>query len=203
VTSTTLPATAVLSPLEVTDLYNEAVATGDWTALRELYADTAEFEVNSEAGETFLERVPLVDHLPQTPYDWDGDGLVDGFDALIDDAARVAAHGTTTFVSCSQVDAVTAVCEEVWDGHAFAHPDIPHNTWTLTIVDGVITTHVLEVVRRENPIDTNLTSQYNKWVSDNRPELERELFEDVITLAITPDTVGTHRELVAEWQAQQ
>ena len=141
--------------------------------------------------------------MPQTPYDWDGDGLVDGWDALIDDAARAAAHGTTTFVSCSQLDAGTAVCQEVWQGHAFARPDIPHNTWTLTIDDGVITTHVLEVVRRDNPVDTDLTSQYNLWVSDNNPELSIvELFDDIITLAISPDTVPVHRELIVEWQAQ-
>jgi len=202
-TSTTLLEAAVLSPLEVTGVYNEAVAAGDWTALRALYADTAEFEVNSETGETFVERVALVDLVPQTPYDWDGDGLVDGFDALIDDAAKVAAHGTTAFVSCSQLDAGTAACQEVWEGHAFARPEIPHNTWTLTIVDGVITTHVLEVVRTDNPFDTDLTSQYNLWVSDNKPELSIvELFDDIITLAISPDTVPVHRELIAEWQAE-
>ena len=190
------------TPLEVTALYNEAVAAGDWTALRALYADTAELEV-STAEETIVPRVPLVDHEPQTPHDWDGDGLVDGFDALIDDGARQHAVGTTTFVSCSQVDAVTAVCEEVWEGHAFQCPDVGATTWMLTIVEGRITTHILQLVPRPAPpVDFSLIEQYNEWVSDNRPELEAELFKDQFNFAITPDTVKTHRELVAEWQAQ-
>jgi len=203
-TPTTLPEAAVLSPLEVTDLYNQAVDAGDWVALRALFADTAEFEVNSETGETFVERVPLVDFVPQTPYDWDGDGAIDGFDALIDDAARQTAAGTTAFVSCSQADAVTATCVEVWEGFAFARPDIEHSTWTLTIVDGQITTYILEVVRRDSPIDTDLTSQYYTWVSDNKPELSiGELFEDIISPQVSPDTARVHDQLVAEWLADQ
>ena len=193
---------AVPSPLDVTNLYNGAVATGDWTALRELYADTAELEIIL-SGEA-QPKVRLIDYVALTPYDWDGDGLVDGFDALIDDGARQHAAGTTIFVSCSQVDAVTAVCDEVQDGYAFKRLSLVPTTWTLTIVDGVITTHSRGIVRRSGaPYDTNLLAQYNKWVSDKRPELEQELFEDRLNLAITPDTVGTHRELVAEWQAQR
>ncbi|MGI9648135.1 MAG: hypothetical protein ACR2OI_06415, partial [Acidimicrobiia bacterium] len=173
--------------------------------LRALYADTAEFEVNSASGETFVERVPLVDYEPRTPYDWDGDGGIDGFDGLIDDGARQHAAGTTSFISCSQVDAVTAACVEAWEGFAFAleTPNVAHAQWVLTIVDGAITTHVLEVFPTEaGRTDSDLTSEYNRWVSDNKPELSMaELFEDIATLAITPDTVSVHRELVAEWQA--
>ncbi|MBT8164255.1 MAG: hypothetical protein HKO82_01545 [Acidimicrobiia bacterium] len=204
-TPTTLPQAAVPTPLEVTNLYNEATAAGDWEALRALYADTAELEVNSVAGETFVERVSLADYVPQTPYDWDGDGSVDGFDGLTDDAARQHAIGTTTFVTCSQVDDVTAACQEVWEGSALSVRGNPHNNWTLTIIDGVITLHVIEVVPRpDNPIDSNLVAGYRTWINDNKPELSiAELFEDISRLAISPDTVPVHRELIAEWQAEQ
>ncbi|MBT8217747.1 MAG: hypothetical protein HKN74_13875 [Acidimicrobiia bacterium] len=202
-TPTTVPEAVAPTPLEVMDLHSQAVAVGDWAALRALYADSAEFEVNSETGETFVERIALTDLVPQTPFDWDGDGVVDGFDALIDDAGRIAAHGATAFVSCSPVDDATLSCSEVWEGHAFMTPDTKHNSWTVTIVDGLITTQVLEVVQRQNPIDTDLTSQYNMWVTENRPELQTTLFDDSMTLAISPETVPIHRELVAEWAAQR
>ena len=202
-TPTTLSEGATRSPLEVMDLYNGAVVAGDWSALRALYADAAEFEVNSVAGETFVERIGLADYVPQTPYDWDGDGSIDGFDGLTDDAARQHAIGTTTFVTCSEVDDVTAACQEVWEGSALSVRGNPHNNWTLTIIDGVITLHVIEVVPRpDNPIDSNLVSAYRTWINDNRPELSiAELFEDISRLAISPDAVPVHRELVAEWQA--
>jgi len=204
-TSTTLPEEVVLSPLTIAGLYNEAMATGDWTALRALYADTAELEVNSVAGETFVERVSLAGYVPQTPYDWDGDGSIDGFDGLTDDAARQHAIGTTTFVTCSQVDDVTAACREVWEGSALSVRGNPHNNWTLTIIDGAITLHVIEVVPGPgNPIDSNLVGGYRTWINDNRPELSiAELFEDISRLAISPDAVPVHRELIVEWQAQR
>lgn len=205
-TPTTAPPTTATpaidrSPLEVMDLYNESVAGGDWAAVRELYAGTAELEVRG-ANETFVPLVPLADYEPRTSYDWDGDGLNNGFDGVIEDSARVHAHGTTAFISCTEADATIVVCDEVWEGHAFKVPNVEPTTWTLTIVDGFITTHVLQLVERENPVDTDLVRQYKEWVADNRPDLERELFVDNFTLNITPDGVLIHRELVAEWQAQ-
>ena len=203
-TPTTLPEGSTPSLLEVMDLYNQATAAGDWRELRSLYSDTAELEVNSVAGETFVERVALADYVPRTPYDWDGDGAVDGFDGLIDDATRQHATGTTTFVACTQVDDVTAACQEVWEGSALARRGDPHNNWTMTIVDGVITTHVIEVVPRpDNPIDSDLVGLYSTWIKENRPELEAELFESPLSLAITPETGPIHRELLAEWLADR
>lgn len=201
-TPTTAPLTIGRSATEVMDLYNEAVAAGEWAAVRGLYADTAEFEVTS-GEETFLPSVLLVDHQPRTPHDWDGDGLINGFDGLIDDGARVAAHGTTAFVSCSEIDAATVLCEEVWEGHAFESLDRNPNTWTLTIVDGAIAVHALEVaLQTDSPVDTDLLAQYHQWVAEGKPELETGLFEDATRLGISPDSVATHRQLVAEWRAQ-
>jgi len=211
ITRSSEPDVADQSPLEVTNLYNQAVATGDWAALRALYADAAELQIVSPSETLSKER--LIDRVPQTPDDWDGDGLVTGFDGLIHEGAFHYAGGTTTFLSCTQVDAVTAVCEEVWEGFAFKRPNHIPTTYTLTIVDGVITTHVIEVVRRPaDPILSTAVDQYRKWVSDNRPELEAELFDrrDLPSGIdarwpdwTTPDTAETHRELVTEWQAQQ
>ena len=192
------------TPSEVIALFNEAVVAGDWQAMRSLFSDAAQLEVYSaETGETFVEPQPLVDFVPFTSYDWDGDGSVNGFDSYINTAGMEHAAGTTTFVSCSQVDAVTAACELVSEGFAFLAADYESPTWTFTIVDGLITN-----VREDHGAggflyDTNRTFGYNTWVVENRPELERELFDDIVTLAISPDTVSVHRELVAEWQAQQ
>ena len=211
--STTVPTTvlAVASPLDVANLYNEAVATGDWTALRELYSDTAEQQVVLPT-ETLPKEV-VIDRVPRTPDDWDGDGLLTGFDGFIHEGAWQFAAGTTAFLSCSQVDDVTAACAEVWEGFAFRRPDMESITHTLTIVDGVITFHVIEVPQRSaDPILSNPVAEYRQWVSENRPELEAALFDrrDIPSGTdarwpdwITPDTAETHRELVAEWQAQR
>ena len=208
---TTLPDVVVLSPLEVTNLYNQAVATGDWTAIRELYADTAEQQVVLPT-ETLPKEV-VFDRVPRTPDDWDNDGLLTGFDGFIHEGAWQYAAGTTTFLSCSQVDDVTAACAEVWEGFAFRRPDMESITHTLTIVDGVITTHVIGVPDRSaDPILDHLVDEYRQWVSENRPELEATLFDrrDIPSGTDarwpdwpTPDTAETHRELVAEWQAQR
>jgi len=211
-TSTTLADVVVLSPLEVANLYNQAVATGDWTALRELYADTAEQQVVLLPAETLPKEV-VIDRVPRTPDDWDGDGLLTGFDGFIHEGAWQFAAGTTTFLSCSQVDDVTAACAEVWEGFAFKRPDMESITHTLTIVDGVITFHVIEVPQRSaDPILDSVVDDYRQWVSQNRPELEAALFDrrDIPSGTdarwpdwITPDTAETHRELVAEWQGQR
>jgi hypothetical protein len=86
-------------------------------------------------------------------------------------------------------------------------------THTLTIVDGVITAQVIEIPQRSaDPILDQVVDEYRQWVSENRPELEAALFDrrDIPSGTdarwpdwSTPDTVGTHRELVAEWMAQR
>ena len=165
---TTLPQAVVPTPLEVTNLYNEAVAAGDWTALRALYADTAEQQVVLPT-ET-LPKEAVFDRVPRTPDDWDADGLLTGFDGFIHEGAWQYAAGTTTFLSCSQVDAVTAACAEVWEGFAFKRPYMESITHTLTIVDGVITFHVIEVPQRSaDPILDHVVDEYRQWVSENRP----------------------------------
>jgi hypothetical protein len=199
------PDSAGLSPLEVTDQWNEAVVAGDWAAIRALYADTAVLRV--VLPDETLPDEPLIDRVPQTQDDWDGDGALTGFDGFMHDGAAQHAAGTTTFLSCSQVDGTTVTCEEVQEGHAFWRPEAVPTTWTLTIIDGLITVHGVGVVpRSESPIDNALLSDYRRWVSENRPELEADLIEGPVIppipgINITPDTAPIHRELVAEWQA--
>lgn len=187
---------ADLSPVEVTDLFNEGIVTADYSGGFQYYTADATYQ---------LEQSPAIrfsDELPETAgvADWDGDGKVTEMDGFIRLGAELYAGGVTTLLSCSPADAATAVCDEVREGFAFKSPS--HSAkWTFTFTDGLINSIVIDVVGQGT--DVSLLRTYGGWVEQNRPELAGELIHEFTgAWKLNPDTIETHRELVAEWQAR-
>lgn len=189
------------SPLEVADQFNQLVATGEWETGRALYAEGATYQINWSGQEG--EVIVLSDPFPEDAGvpDWDGDGVVTNMDAFDWLGSELYAAGTTSFLACTQTDATTAVCDEVREGFAF--PSSSHSaTWTITTNEaGLVTSIVIE--GRGEGTSSGLVADYSLWLIVNHPELEEELLDGFGTLRLTPDTVDTHRQMVAEWQAQR
>ncbi len=196
------------TPLEVTNLFNEAVSSADWPALRALFTDTStqQFILPTETIPLIrlMDPIPLGGDLTSLGlFDWNGDETISEFDGLVRRVSGRYAGATTTLLSCAQVDAVTVVCDEVLEGYAFKNP-LHMRTWTFTIADGSIANVVFDFSLSEaSPIDADAVAVYEAWVMGNRPELTRDLFTFGGELRIEPDTIEIHRQLVTEWQAQQ
>jgi hypothetical protein len=215
----------VATPLEVTDLFNETVATADWSAASELYAADATYQWLFPGGQSevirFAEQRYPFRNLAELPGygsfpDWDGDGIVtelDSFQASL--GGEIYASGTTNFLSCSQPDGATSVCTEAREGYAFTNPAYAAQ-WTFTISDGLISSIVIEITAPNPPLGSNrpcyfcetggvdptAVAEYEQWVMENRPELVDDLFWLSGQRELTPENIDTHRELVAEWVAQ-
>ena len=222
---------APLTPLEVSNALNAAIVSGDPAALRSLYVDDATYtvvdngnEINASfrhgrwrGGSSFPAR-PVDRSLSAqkgfldsalgtafNPFDWipDGDPTSDGFDDLAADAMALYAAGVTRVWSCTQTDASTVVCDNEVQGHAFVADPLPPMTDTFTVVEGLITHQEYDARSVLIAPDTNpLQLQYQNYVAATQPELEDALFSGLGRLRITPVTVETHRQLIAEWKAQ-
>jgi hypothetical protein len=187
--------------LEVGDALNAAATVADWGAVTALFADSATLQFISPEGPS--PEVSMSDPIPEDAglVDWNGDGAVTQLDWFLRQGAEIHVGQTTAMLACEAVDAATLVCDEAREGFVFKTEG--HKvTWTLTVGDGVITNLVLDVTQSTaNGSDPLEVGRYRIWIGDNYPELEGELFADPITLAITPDNLDTHHQLVAEWQA--
>lgn len=192
---------ADLAPIEVADLLNDGVVTGNWGEGGEYYAADATYQFVFVDGQS--PEIRFSDELPATAQvdDWDGDGKLTELDGFIGLGAEVYAGGTTTLLSCSQADAVTVVCDEIREGFAFANP--AHSaSWTFTFADGLISSLVIDVAGEGT--DSSALRTYGGWVEQNHPELAGDLINEFSgAWKLTPGTVETHRDLVAEWVAQR
>lgn len=221
----------VASPLEVGEALNQAAIAGDWASVLALYASDAIYSdvcdsvpQTDAAGRPFqytcLPPDANVGVLGQparpanTGYpnsglaDWNGDGVNSIGDIIVSSIMFNYAAGVTTFHACELADEDTLVCERVRDGAAFGSPI--GQTSTYTVVDGAITGEAFEEFLYDDepdpfPAYLALTWEYQDWVRDNRPELNRDdsLFELRGKLRLDPETVETHRQLIQEWQAQR
>ena len=192
---------AARSPLEVTELLNEGVVTADHSGGLEYYTAEATYQLVFVDGQS--PAIRFSDDLPETAgvADWDGDGKVTEMDGFIGLGAEVYAGGATNLLSCSQADAATVVCDEIREGFAFTSPGHSAN-WTLTFTDGLIDSIVIDLVGQGT--DSSALRTYGLWATRNRPALAEGLFnESTGEWKLTPDTIETHRQLVAEWQAQR
>ncbi|NNL98520.1 MAG: hypothetical protein HKO63_09985 [Acidimicrobiia bacterium] len=200
-TRNTEPDVAFGSPIEATDVFNADVVTANWAGGGEYYTADATFQFIFVDGQS--PAIRFSDELPESAGvpDWDGDGTVTELDGFIGNGADVYAGGTTTLLTCSQLDAVTAVCDEVREGFAFKNP--AHSaTWTFTIADGRIDSIVIEIMGEGT--DPAALRTYGAWVEQNRPEVAGDLINEFTgAWRLTPDTMETHRQLVAEWVAQR
>lgn len=189
------------TPLEVTDLFNERVVTADPNS--DLYAADATWQLiqGGDASPVFRFSDVLPDESPVL--DWDGDGQITEMDNFFSLGVELYAGGVTDFLACAQSDTVTALCDEIREGYAFKNPSHSAN-WTFTITDGLISKIVIDLVG--NGTDAAAVNSYRLWVDENRPELVDDLFASAFLgtqLQLTPDTIETHRQIVAEWQAQR
>ena len=216
---------APLTPLEVGDALNRAIVSGDLEAARSLYADDATY--THEPGRTssslrhgvisgsFHPGLPVDKPLARDDprlssslglrfnrFDWDGDGRGTGFDDLAADAMAWYAQGVSTAFSCMQSDAVTVVCENVLEGHGLLL-EAPPVRDIFTVVDGRITHQEYNTADVVVFTDTHAEQlNYLSYIEANQPDLAAVLFEGT-SLTITPETVATHRQLIAEWNSQR
>ena len=201
-TRNTEPDAAGRTPLEVMDLLQEGVVTANYSGSSDFYTADATYQLTFPDGES-SPAFRFSDELPETApvLDWDGDGQVTEMDGFIALGAELYAGGATSFLSCTQADAATAVCEEIREGFAFQNPS--HSaTWTVTFTDGLIDSIVVDLAGEGT--DQSALRTYGMWVNVNRPELAGDLVNEFSgEWKLTPDTVGTHRELIAEWLAQR
>jgi hypothetical protein len=156
-------------------------------------------------GNDWLGSFPVVD--------WDGDSSRSGLDSVAQDTMIGWAMGFSVFESCQAEDTSTLVCVGLWDEHPFPNPGRGEEIAIHTVVDGLITDTTWDiegVTGNISVIDRIEANEYAAWVEANRTEFtaDAELFQttagDPITaLVMTPDTVGIHRQLIAEWVAQR
>lgn len=199
-TSNPEPEFADWSPLQLTDSFNEGVISGDWAGVRDVLAPEATYQITTSGGGTPVIR--FADEIPPGAgvEDWDGDGVVTEYDGFATLGAEIYSGGITSFLSCTQPDAFTAVCEEAREGYAFFSPS--HSaTWTVSVSDGLVTAIVIDLVG--NGVDALAVNQYRLWVGENRPDVKDQLFNSFNERILTPDTVELHRELATEWLATQ
>ena len=200
-TTTTLPAPDPAA-LTAADVLNEAATTADWAAVEAVFAESATIQFISQQGTTD----PVSIDNPLAPdagiVDWNGDGAVTELDWFLTQGAEIYVGRTTTVLVCEPGAGGTAVCDEVREGFVFKSDDHVVK-WILTVEDGLITNLAFDVSESTaNAADPLQVGRYQRWVGDNRPELEAELFTGFATMTLTPDTLETHRQLVAEWQAE-
>lgn len=219
---------APLTPLEVGQALNAAIVAGDWEAVRVLYADDATYTLVDDGfgiHSSVRHRLATldsfrpdraVDRLLVTPkfnrsssvgvpfnvYEWIEDESFDGFDDLAADAMALYTQGVTTALSCTQPGPGAVVCDNVLEGHAFLS-GAPLTVDTLTVVDGLITHQEYDTLGARDEDSFTLQVEYQTYVGANHAELEEDLFYQLGRLTITPDTVETHRQLIAEWSAQR
>jgi hypothetical protein len=197
---------ASLTPLEVGEALNEYGVAGDWDAARLLYAEGATFTRVLGAPDDALNS-PMaepIDFPDPAIADWDGDGAITLFDDQAQFTKEMYATGVTTAHSCTESNASTVACALLYEGYAFAKSDPNAISMIYTVVDGHITHQEFVGVEVEGHYySTTLRIEYHDWVRANRSELEDELFRSFGTPSITPDTVETHRELIAEWRSQR
>jgi len=212
--STTVPEPAALSPLEVVEALNEAVRTGDWKAERRMFADDATHTnlaaiqagmANAADNAPFSD--PSVLYFSDTlftEFDWDGDGTKSLFDGVASDTMSLYSMGVTTLYSCSETDSTTVSCAIRMEGNPFlAGSFLTGATSTFTIENGLITHEAFDPFGDPHVGEKEVA--YHEWVRATHPDLNPDdsLFEFFGKPLIDPDTVETHRRLIAEWKAQR
>lgn len=196
------PDLVVGSPLGVVQALEEATLSGNQGLERTYYADEAVLVIVSPDGEFEVRLLDPVDGDNQLS-DWDGDGTIRFFDAILQDGARVYASGVSDLLSCTQTDASTVVCDELLEGSPFVEAGDHVVTQTFTVIDGLVTRHVVDLVANEaEPFGTTQVAEYEGWVRQNRPDesIEQLFPGSVGEFIVSPDTVDTHRRLIAEWE---
>lgn len=206
--TTTMAPTTTVAPitvppsLGVAETLNDAATSSDWAAVAALFADSATLQFVGAQGTS--PAVAMTDPLPAEAgiADWNGDGAVTELDWFLRQGAEIYVGQTTTMLACEAADATSVVCDETREGFVFKSEG--HKaTWRLTVDDGLITGLVLDLsASTANGSDPLEVGRYRIWVGENHAELEDGLFADPVTLAISPDNLETHRELIAEWQAE-
>ena len=202
--STTQVPAETRTPLEISDVINTAIVSGQLAEIRQLYSHDATYHD--------LKAAPLGSMFAPTfgPFpDWDGDELNTLFDEWLWDFANDYAAGVTRAYSCEPINPTTVTCEGIFENHAFM-TDASDLTMTviLTVEDGVITHHQLDA----GPINfsgvwqvkqpSELVVSYENWVKANRPDERRGLFL-AGQMIMSPDTVETHRQFISEWRRQE
>jgi len=201
-TRNTEPDVAAGSPLEVVKLFEESVVTANYGGSSDLFTSDATYQVMLVDGQSpairFSDELPPGAGVP----DWNGDGTVTELDGFTGLGTELYAGGATTFLSCSQPDAATVLCQEVREGFAFANPAHSAN-WTFTFADGFIDSIVIEI-GPSNGTDPSALRTYGTWVGANYPDEAGTLVNEFSgDWKLTPNTLERHRELVAEWLAQR
>ena len=192
------------SPLGVVQALEEATLSGNQQLERTYYADEAVLVIVSPDGEFDVRLLDPVEGGNQLS-DWDRDGIITFFDAILQDGARVYAAGVIDLLDCSAGSEATVVCTERLQGSPFLESGNHDVTQTFTVVDGLITRHVVDMLANDaEPFGTAEVLDYEAWVRQNRPDESMEqLFPGSPgEFIVTPETVDTHRSLIAEWQDQ-
>ena len=221
--ATTVPAAPAVPPIEVIEALDAAIVAGDWEAALALYSQDATYsQIDDGFGFDFIRHGKnasgdeLSEHAFNGPnrfespfttiypsYSWTEGAGFTVFDALATVIMGDYAVGVTDFYSCEQTDDNTVVCDLVLEGHAFIE-EVPPVTDTFTVVGGLITHQLYDTTmsRLEDPFGMRL--DYLGYLEANYAESVDELFdsERLGSLVITPETVETHRDLIAEWRAQ-
>ena len=200
---TTIPEPVAKTPLEIGEALNQATRDGDWEAARLLYADDATYNQASNEPKP-MSRLATGDNF-NSQFDWDGDGTFSIFDREAGYLMNEYVAGVEQRYSCTQTDSTTVVCDIDSLGYPFYNPPVQHSN-TYTVVEGRIT-HLTYAVSSGSGIGgaRRVKIEYQDWVRANRPELNVDdaLFEFLGTPLVVPETVVTHRQLIAEWKAQR
>ncbi|NNL70884.1 MAG: hypothetical protein HKO70_13070 [Acidimicrobiia bacterium] len=198
------PDVIINSPLGVVQALEEATLSGNQQLERTYYADEAVLALITPDDEF---EIALGDPVEgdNSLSDWDADGVITFFDVILQDGARVHAAGVSDLLDCSAAGENTVVCDERLQGSPFLEPGNHDVTQTFTVVDGLITRHVVDMLANAaEPFGTAEVLDYEAWVRQNRPDESMEqLFPGSPgEFIVTPETVDTHRSLIAEWQDQ-
>ena len=219
----TLPESSVTTARDVAAELRAAVDAGDWQSVVGLFAPDATLTFGpgwEEEGTVVPQSNPATsvsgweDRRRVGPFDWDGDLVRSGFDAIAHDVMWSYALGLNFFDKCVETDPLTITCQIGWGEHPLGNAQYGASFHIHTIVDGLIVNTTVDVTAR-NPgggfaphqvvFDYEAGAEYEAWVRVNRAEFNEDgaLFRLTGDLVISPDTVERHRELIAEWIAQR
>jgi len=199
-----IPESTVLTPLEVGEALNRATRDGDWEAARALYADDATY-LEVGGAPVPMSGLATGDNFNFT-YDWDGDGTYSIFDREAGYLMNEYVAGVEDRFSCVQADSTTVVCDIVSVGYRFLDGGPVEQSNTYTVVDGRITHLTWELTVFVGFGEARgLKIEYQDWVRAERSEanVDEALFAFLGTPLVVPETVETHRQLIAEWKAQR
>ena len=114
--------------------------------------------------------------------------------------------GVENRFSCTQTNQTTIVCDIVSEGYPFFDGGPVAHSNTYTVVDGRIAHLTYELTIWDGMKSARaLNIEYQDWVRANRSELNVDdaLFEYLGTPLVVPETIETHRQLIAEWKEQR